>query len=198
MRQLTRQIAFDPHGWGPDQRAQAQTLFDSLATGWPTVTDVGPDPAVADALDRGLAHAPETTYDTIIDLGGGNGRASQATRDRFGRIVIVDLSVEMLLRVPRDYAMAVQADASQLPFPRGGVDVVVLANMFLFPQEIARVVADRGVVVWVNSWAEHTPIHLTAQEVDAALPGNWSGVASRAGEGTWSVHWRDPSASSVR
>ena len=32
-------------------------------------------------------------------------------------------------------------------------------------------------------------------EVDLALPGEWSGVASAAGWGTWSVHWREVGAS---
>jgi hypothetical protein len=47
-------------------------------------------------------------------------------------------------------------------------------------------------VVWVNSRGTGTPIHLLASEVDAALPGAWTGVASTAGWGTWSVHWRTP------
>jgi hypothetical protein len=45
--------------------------------------------------------------------------------------------------------------------------------------------------VWVNSRAEDTPIHLTADEVidslTAAGTGSWSGMASRAGEGSWCV-----------
>ena len=62
--------------------------------------------------------------------------------------------------------------------------------MFLFPAEVDRVLAPEGVVVWVNSRGSETPIHLTADEVDRALPGHWDGVASRAGWGTWSVHRR--------
>ena len=62
--------------------------------------------------------------------------------------------------------------------------------MFLFPAEVERVVAPHGVVVWVNSRGPETPIHLTAHEVDEALGHGWDGVASQAGWGTWSVHWR--------
>lgn len=32
-----------------------------------------------------------------------------------------------------------------------------------------------------------TPIHLRTEEVAAVLPGEWRGVASRAGQGSWCV-----------
>ncbi|CAN5295747.1 hypothetical protein BH20ACT3_BH20ACT3_04860 [soil metagenome] len=60
----------------------------------------------------------------------------------------------------------------------------------MFATEVGRALAPDGVVVWTNSRGADTPIHLTAGEVDGALPGSWDGVASRAGWGTWSVHWR--------
>ena len=60
----------------------------------------------------------------------------------------------------------------------------------VYPAEVDRVLGTDGVVVWINSRGSDTPIHLTAAEVDEALPGTWAGVASRAGWGTWSVHWR--------
>ena len=59
--------------------------------------------------------------------------------------------------------------------------------MLLFPVEIDRVLAPDGVLVWVNTSGEHTPIHLTAAEVERALPGAWDVVASSAGRGTWAV-----------
>jgi len=52
------------------------------------------------------------------------------------------------------------------------------------------VLASTGVLVWVNSRGTGTPIHLPADDVDRALGGGWDGVASAAGWGTWSVHWR--------
>ncbi|MCU1496150.1 MAG: hypothetical protein JWM47_103, partial [Acidimicrobiales bacterium] len=44
-----------------------------------------------------------------------------------------------------------------------------------------------GVVVWVNSSGDQTPIYLPAEDVAAALPGGWTGVASGAGAGLWCV-----------
>jgi ubiquinone/menaquinone biosynthesis C-methylase UbiE len=93
----------------------------------------------------------------------------------------------MLVRAPDGPGLRVQADAAQLPVHDGAFDAVVLINMFLFPAEVARVLAPGGAVVWVNSSGPTTPIHLTAAEVDAALPGNWDGVASHAGAGEWCV-----------
>ena len=64
---------------------------------------------------------------------------------------------------------------------------IVLVNAFLFPTEIERVLSPAGVVVWVNSSGAHTPIYLSAEDLVAALSGEWTGVSSRAGEGHWCV-----------
>jgi hypothetical protein len=55
------------------------------------------------------------------------------------------------------------------------------------PMRIDRVLAPEGSVVWVNSSGDQTPIHLRSEEVAAVLPGEWRGVASRAGQGSWCV-----------
>jgi hypothetical protein len=64
---------------------------------------------------------------------------------------------------------------------------MLLVNMLLFPAEIDRVVQRRGVVVWVNSLGDQTPIHLPPGEVLDALPGTWRGLTARAGTGFWLV-----------
>ena len=74
-----------------------------------------------------------------------------------------------------------------MPLRDGSADVVILENMLLFPQEVARVLAPDGALVWVNSLGAGTPIYLPAEDVALAMPGNWSGVASEAGWGTWCV-----------
>ena len=79
-----------------------------------------------------------------------------------------------------------RADAARLPFRDGAADVLVLANMLLFPAEVTRLLAPRGALVWVNSLGDRTPIHLSAEDVARALPG-FAGVASEAGWGTWCV-----------
>jgi hypothetical protein len=74
-----------------------------------------------------------------------------------------------------------------LPLADGAAEAVVLVNCFLFPQEVDRVLAPDGVVVWVNSSGDQTPIHLPPSDVVAALPGRWQGVESEAGAGLWCV-----------
>jgi hypothetical protein len=93
----------------------------------------------------------------------------------------------MLRRSPPAPGRRVQADAATLPLADGSASAVVLINALLFPPEVDRVLAPGGAVVWVNSSGEETPIHLPPEEVAAVLPGEWDGVASRAGVGLWCV-----------
>ncbi len=92
----------------------------------------------------------------------------------------------MLAHAPDD-SPRVRADSSRLPFADDVADVVLLINMLLFPAEVDRILRPGGRLVWVNTLGDQTPIHLPADDVIAALPGEWCGVASRAGIGTWAV-----------
>jgi hypothetical protein len=193
MRTVTRAVAFEPDGWNAERQAQVQALFDELAPGWNS-RDV-PDRhwTIDDALERGLAAAPVSDHRFALELGGGTGLNLKTIGERFDTIVTLDLSFAMLEHVPPGVDR-IQGDGSQLPLADGSVDALILINMFLFPAEADRVLSPHGVVVWINSRGPETPIHLTAQDVDACLPGDWDGVASSAGHGTWSVHWRAPNA----
>ncbi|MGI8755637.1 MAG: class I SAM-dependent methyltransferase, partial [Acidimicrobiales bacterium] len=148
--------------------------------------------AINDGFRSGFV--PRAPRRLCVDIGAGTGLYSTTLAARFPLLLSVDLSGEMLRLAPAGPAIRVQADASTLPLGDGSVDVLVLANAFLFPHEAQRALAPDGVVIWVNSRGTETPIHLTADEVDTALPGRWDGVASQAGWGTWSVHWRAASA----
>jgi hypothetical protein len=106
----------------------------------------------------------------------------------------VELSMEMLKLAPEAPAHRVLADGSRLPLRAGSAAAVVLINAFLFPEEVARVLIPDGVVIWVNSSGECTPIHLPVDDLVKALPGEWAGVTSKAGEGLWSVLRRKESA----
>jgi SAM-dependent methyltransferase len=183
MRKVTRQVAFEPDGWTPERAGKVAALFDSLASEWHTREHPLRLVPVADAFERG----GPLGFGTGLEIGSGIGLGTAWLAARFGRLIAVDLSLEMLRLAPADAAPRVLADASVLPVADATVDAVVLINMLLFPGEVARVLKHDGALVWVNTSGDRTPIHLTADEVDDAMPGDWTGVASEAAWGTWAV-----------
>jgi hypothetical protein len=185
MRIMTRRAAgLHPGGWDDEARAQVASYFDGLAPEWHTRTGPARDAVVADALERGVG---TLTGDVCVELGSGIGAYTPALALRWARVLPTEVSLEMLLRSPRDVGHRLLADGADLPLQGGAADAVVLVNCFLFPHEVARVLAPAGVVVWVNSSGGETPIHLPPEDVAEALPGRWSGVTARAGVGIWCV-----------
>ena len=183
MRAVTRQVTFEPDGWTPERRAKVAALFDGLAPEWHTREVAGRYAALEDALDRGGVPFDGAT----LELGSGTGLSTPLLAERFGQLVAADLSGEMLRLAPPDAAPRVQLDSSCLPFPDGALTVVLAINMLLFPREMARVLAPTGVLVWVNTSGDRTPIHLPSDDVVAAMGDGWTGTASEAGTGTWCV-----------
>jgi SAM-dependent methyltransferase len=188
MRQVTRQIAFEPGGWTPERAAKVRDLFDGLAPEWQNRTaDAWIEP-LADALQRGGLVPPGVW----VEVGSGTGRLSGYLAQRCGRLLAVELSGEMLRRAPADVGHRVRADGARLPLPAASVDAMVLVNAFLFPSEARRVLSPGGAVIWVSSRGPETPIYLSAEEVGQALGPGWDGIASAAAGGTWSVFRRGP------
>jgi SAM-dependent methyltransferase len=183
MRRATRSIAFDPGYWTADRAATVADVFDGLAPDWDRrYTGDEMHRPLLDALSRGGALAGP-----CVEVGAGTGLATPLLLDRFGSVVAVDLAAEMLARFGAPAAARVRADGARLPVRSGSVGVLVLVNAFLFPDEVERIVRPDGAVVWVNTLAEDTPIHLPADDVVAALPGRWEARASEAGWGSWAV-----------
>jgi SAM-dependent methyltransferase len=186
MRKVTEAVVEQPGSWTPDQAAEVGAFFDALADEWHTRSD----PHRAEPVDDAFARGAIPTDGVTLEIGSGTGLLTPSLLARCSFVVALDLAFEMLLRAPADLAPRMQADASRLPFPDGSVACAVLINAFLFPDEMARVLAPGGALVWVNTSGDRTPIYLSAEAVDAALPGDWEGVAAEAGWGTWSVHRR--------
>ena len=181
MRKVTRQVAFDPDGWTRERRAKVAELFDGLAPEWHTREVPGRYDALNDALARGDVPVDGPT----LELGSGTGLSTPLLAGHFPHLIAADLSIEMLRLAPVDAAPRVRGDSSQLPFPDHSLHVILVINMLLFPQEMDRVLAPDGVLVWVNTSGDRTPIHLPADDVVRALPGEWTGKAGEAGTGTW-------------
>jgi SAM-dependent methyltransferase len=189
MRIMTRRAAglLDP-AWDEQARLETATYFDALAGEWHTRTSPERDAVVADCLDRGLPELGRA--DVCVELGSGIGAYTPMLAARWRRVLATEVAMEMLLLAPPEPGLRLLADGAQLPLADGQASAVVLVNCFLFPQEVDRVLGPDGVVVWVNSSGGSTPIHLPAEDVLAALPGRWAGVASTAGEGIWAVFSR--------
>ena len=104
-----------------------------------------------------------------LDVGAGTGAAALAIARRFegAEVVGVDLSRRMIAearrRLPPDLASRVRfepADAARLPFEAGSFELVALANMIPFFDEIARVTAPGGAAVFSFSSGSQTPIYV--------------------------------------
>ena len=187
IRQRTRAVA-GGETWTAGNATRMAELFDSMAAEWATrhVDETKAAPVV-DALDRG-----DVPIDgDWLELGSGTGAGTRLLSGLVGSFVATDLSAEMLRHAPADLAPRVHADASTLPFPTASFDAVLMINMLLFPGEVDRVLRPGGVVVWVNTLGDQTPIHLSAPDVLGALPGAWNGRSARAGTGFWLTARRD-------
>ncbi len=184
MRMVTHAAAAEVGAWSGDTPRQVQRTFDDLAGEWHTRHSPDRLDPLADAIDRG---GPLPDHGTWLELGAGDGWASAMLAARAPALVAVELSTLMLAESPDDGVPRLQADASALPLDDHAVTVAILMNMLLFPTELDRVIAPGGALVWLSSRGPATPIHLTPEQVIAAMPGRWDGVAAQHGTAIWTV-----------
>ena len=142
----------------PLMRAQ----FDNLAPRWDQMRSADP----LASLDRALEDVGGSPA-RVLDLGTGTGLGAFLVARRFpeAEVVGVDLAPRMVeearRKTPPELAGRVsfqQADASRLPFPDAAFDLVTLANMIPFFDELARVTAPGGSVAFSFSAGPETPI----------------------------------------
>jgi SAM-dependent methyltransferase len=154
-------------------RKPLRLQFDRLAPRWDTMQRAGGLGALEAALDS-LADSPRR----VLDLGCGTGNATFLVARRFpeAEVVGVDLSPGMVAearrKTPPDLGERVRfdvADASALPFGDGEFELVVLANMIPFFDELARITAPGGAVVSSASGGAGTPIYVPPERLRAGL-----------------------------
>ena len=183
MRLVTREAAFEERNWSPERAGKVTESFDALAPQWEEMHPIEHRrPPLADAIERGGPFHGSRW----LEVGSGAGSQSGWLRERCNTLIATDISLEMLKQAPTK-PPRLRADASRLPLADGTVDVAVLVNALLFPSEMHRVLCSSGALVWVNTYGKHTPIYLSAEDVNAALGQDWDGVASEADWGTWAV-----------
>ena len=185
-----RAAGINTDGWTDDLRHNVERYFDDLAGEWHTRISPERTAVVVDALTRGLNEF-QAAGDLAVEVGSGIGTYSTLLAERFTTVLAIDLSLAMLRLAPATPAHRVRADGAVLPVRNASAAAIVLVNAFLFPAEVDRALRKDGILVWVNSSGEQTPIHLSPDQVVARLPGKWQGTASRAGEGIWCVLQRD-------
>jgi SAM-dependent methyltransferase len=137
-----------------------------------------------DPVQDALARGGPFPRGWCVEVGSGTGNVTADFQRAFDDVVSLDLSLEMLRLAPGS-GPQLQSDASVLPLRSGSAAVLALVNMYLFPTEIARVLADDGVLLFVSTGGDRTPIYLAPADVMHALPGEWSGITAHAGWGTW-------------
>lgn len=150
-------------------RPLIRVQFDNLAPRWDDMRSADPFAPLAQALEH-VEGAPGRA----LDLGTGTGLAAFLVARRFPEteVVGVDLAPKMLdearRKTPPELAGRVsfqQADASHLPFPDGSFDLVTLANMIPFFDELGRVTAPGGWVVFSFSAGPETPIWVAPERL---------------------------------
>jgi ubiquinone/menaquinone biosynthesis C-methylase UbiE len=154
-------------------RGPLRRQFDHLAPKWDEILM----PDHLEAFERALAEV-EPPPRRALDLGTGTGDAAFALARRFPEadVVGLDISRPMVERAQQKRAPELAArvrfevgDAAALPFENGAFDLVSLANMIPFFDELARVVAPGGCVVFGFSGGSGTPIYVPPERLREEL-----------------------------
>jgi SAM-dependent methyltransferase len=192
MQSVTRELAFAAGSWTSERAEEIRGFFDALAPEWHVRNQAERLRPLEDAIARGGVPAGGI----CVEIGSGTGFQTPTAAKTFDFVVSVDLSAEMLARSPRlDRAGLVQADANLLPFRPRSAHAVLCVNAFLFPAEYVRVLRDGGMVIFVSTRGDRTPIYLPPADIVRALElasgpsteRTWSAVTSEASSGTWTV-----------
>ena len=114
----------------------------------------------------------------VLDLGTGTGLAAFVAAARFpeAEVVGADIAPEMLAQArsgtPSKLSARIRfevADAAALPYDDGEFDLVTLANMIPFFDELARVIAPGGALVFSFSAGDETPIYVPSERLRSEL-----------------------------
>jgi ubiquinone/menaquinone biosynthesis C-methylase UbiE len=153
----------------PLMRAQ----FDRLAPNWDTMRD----PSHLNSFERAL-ESVDGSPRRALDLGTGTGAAAFSVARRFpeAQVTGADLAEEMLAearrKTPPELAGRVrfeQADSARLSYDDASFELVTLANMIPFFDELARVLAPGGWALFSFSVGPETPIWVAPDRLRSEL-----------------------------
>jgi ubiquinone/menaquinone biosynthesis C-methylase UbiE len=171
-RFTTNQVVRRPGAWR-FLRGLTRLQFHRLAPVWDRMRS----PEAFDALEAALTSI-EKGPARALDVGTGTGAAAFIIAERWpeAEVVGVDLAAGMLAEARRKTSPELagrvrfeQADAERLPFADASFDLVTLSNMIPFFDELARVLAPGGSVVFAFSGGADTPIYVPPERLREEL-----------------------------
>ena len=163
----------EPRLW-PVLRGAMAWQFDRLAPTWDTIIGTPDHLAPLEAALDSLPAAPTR----ILDIGTGTGAAAFNLARRYpdAEVVGVDVAPRMIDKARRNVDPAVAdrvtlevGDASSLRFADAAFDLVTLVNAIPFFDELGRVVAPNGYVVFSFSSGAETPIYVPPERLEREL-----------------------------
>jgi SAM-dependent methyltransferase len=171
-RLATNAVVARPGAWRAF-RWLLRVQFDRLAPRWDAMRREDAFVSLERALDA-LPQPPQR----VLDLGTGTGLAAFLAARRFPEADVVgaDLAEAMLAEArehtPPELAERVRfeaGDAARLPFGAATFDLVILANMIPFFDELDRVLAPGGHLVFSFSGGPDTPIWVPPERLRQEL-----------------------------
>jgi len=171
-RFTTNQVVRRPWAW-PLFRRLTRAQFNRIAPVWDEMRSEDAFAPLQAALDS-LELEPRR----VLDLGTGTGRAAFVLARRYpaAEVVGADLAADMLAEARRltpaelaDRVRFEDADAEHLPYEDGSFELVSLANMIPFFDELARVTAPGGAAVFSFSGGPQTPIYVPSDVLRESL-----------------------------
>jgi SAM-dependent methyltransferase len=185
-QRTSRELAEAPSRWSPQMARDVVRRYTELAAVWEGERGGYRPVPLSDALARG----GPLPSGLCLEVGAGTGLLTPQLTAVWPRVVSLDLTAEMLRRSSARWR--VLADAAKLPVRDGTAAAVVLADAPLFAEEVVRVLAPDGVVVWSNALGVDAPHHVPVATVLAAMERAaperpWNAVTAEAGWGLWAV-----------